>query len=91
MQSGGPLDHPGAPPPPLAPALAREALTYAVVGLVCFNVILGPIAIAKALAAERALRDRPDPRAARQARVAFALGVVDLVVFAVGVAVRLLL
>lgn len=61
---------------------AKEALRLAIIGMFCFGVILGPIAIVKATSAKRTIA--MDPRLGGEgiATAAQILGVVELVLFA---------
>jgi hypothetical protein len=66
----------GVPPPmadePTFPcAEAGEALTYSIVGLFCFGIILEPLAISKALKARQLIKE--DPRLSGSGKVTAAL------------------
>ena len=55
-----------------------KALKYAVIGIFCFGIVLGPMAIAAALEAKRELRQNPQLAGLAKANIALALGIMDL-------------
>jgi hypothetical protein len=69
--------------------VAGEALTYAIVGIFCFGIILEPIAIAKALKAQRMIREDPRLTGSGKATAALIIAIVALVLWVLGLFVRL--
>jgi uncharacterized membrane protein YvbJ len=68
---------------------AKEALNWAILGFFVCGVIIGPIAVLKALDAKRAMAADPRLRDDRtMANVAIALGIADAVVFVLVVLAR---
>ena len=85
---GAPQPRPGPPgsPPRTAPTGGRvpcpeagSALTYAIIGLFCFGVILGSIAISKALKAKEMIKADPRLTGEGKATAALILGIIDIV------------
>lgn len=80
-----------APPTMVDPgdcALAKQALTYAIVGLFCFGSFLGPMAIAKARGARVILRENPGMRGEGMATAALVLGVCEIALWMTGIFAR---
>jgi len=67
---------------------AKDALIMAIVGLFCFGVILGPLAIAKAVKAKNMMRLNPRLTGSGQASAALVLGIVALVFWVLGIIYR---
>jgi hypothetical protein len=68
---------------------AVQSLVYGIVGLVFCQIILGPIAISKASAARRAMAADPTLGGEGLATAGTVMGVIDLVVFVIGLSVRM--
>jgi len=82
-------------PPPVAAAVAStpckeagEALTYAIVGLFCFGIILEPIAISKALKAKKLLAADPNLTGGGKATAGLVIAIVGLVLWVLGLISR---
>ena len=69
-------------------ALAKQALTYALIGLFCFGIVLGPMAISKARSAKMILAGNPGMRGDGYATAALIIGILDVAFFFVGIAIR---
>ena len=69
-------------------ALARQALIMSIIGLFCFGVVLGPMAISKAKSAKMIIAGTPGMRGEGMATAALILGTFDLVLWAVGLCLR---
>ena len=67
---------------------AGSALTYAIVGLFCFGIILGPIAISKASKAKNMIREDPRLTGSGKATAATIIGVIDTLAFIAGILMR---
>lgn len=67
---------------------AGEALTYAIVGLFCFGIILEPIAISKALKAKKMLAANPRLTGSGKATAALIISIVGLVLWVLGMVAR---
>lgn len=67
---------------------AGEALKYAIIGIFCFGVILGPVAISKALQAKRMISANPQLTGQGKATAALIIGVIDLVLWVLGIIAR---
>ena len=81
-------------PPPVPQATmpckeAGQALTYAIVGLFCFGIILEPIAIAKALKAKKMMTLNPNLTGSGKATAALVIAIVGLALWVLGLIVRL--
>lgn len=68
---------------------AATALKYAIVGLFCFGVVLGPLAIKNALDAKRIIAQNPGMGGEGKATAALVIGVIDVIFFVLGVVIRL--
>jgi len=68
--------------------LARQALTYAIIGLFCFGIVLGPLAISKAKSAKMIIAGTPGMRGEGMATAALVIGFVDLALWAAGLVMR---
>jgi hypothetical protein len=64
---------------------AGEALTYAIIGLFCFGIILGPVAISKASKAKKMIEMNPRLTGSGKATAATIIGVVALVFWLLGI------
>ncbi len=69
-------------------AEANEALKYAILGLFCFGIILGPMAIAKASKAKKMIAANPNLTGDGKATAAMVIGVVDLLFWVIGLIAR---
>lgn len=67
---------------------AGEALKYAIIGIFCFGIILGPIAISKAREAKRLIEADPTLTGAGKASAAQIIGVVVIILWVVGMLSR---
>lgn len=67
---------------------ASEALKFALIGLICFGVILGPIAISKARAAKKKIKENPNLTGEGKATAALIIGIFDLVFWIIGIIIR---
>ena len=68
---------------------AGEALKYAIIGIFCFGIILEPIAISKALKAKKLMEMNPNLTGAGKATAALVIAVVALILWVLGLFVRL--
>lgn len=68
---------------------AKEALTYAIVGIFCFGIILEPIAISKALKARKMMQMNPQLTGSGKATAALIIGIVALVLWVLGMIARI--
>ena len=64
---------------------ANNALTLAIVGLFCFGIILGPLAISSALKAKRMIEANPRLTGSGKATAALIIGIADLFFFLVAI------
>ncbi len=69
-------------------ALAKQALMYAVIGLFCFGIVLGPMAVSKARSAKMILAGNPGMRGEGMATAALIIGIVDIAFWVVGLCAR---
>lgn len=67
---------------------AGEALKYAIIGLFCFGIVLGPIAISKALNAKRLIAANPSLTGGGKATAALVIGISELVLWVLGTIAR---
>jgi hypothetical protein len=67
---------------------AGSALTYAIVGLFCFGIILEPIAISKALKARKMMEANPSLTGSGKAGAALVIAIVGLVLWVLGMIAR---
>lgn len=72
-------------------ALARQALIYSIVGLFCFGIVLGPMAISKAKSAKMIIAGTPGMRGEGMAQAALIIGAIDVGLWALGLVARLTL
>ena len=68
---------------------AKAALKYAIIGLFCFGIILGPIAISKGAAAKRQIATDPTLGGEGIATAAQVIGGIEIVLFILGIFGRL--
>jgi len=68
---------------------ADEALKYAIVGIFCFGVILGPLAISKAHKAKKMIEADPHLMGAGKATAALWLGWAVLILWVLGIISRM--
>jgi hypothetical protein len=66
------------------PPEAGEALKYAIIGIFCCGIILGPIAISKAMAAKRAIEANPGMEGSGKATAALVIGIIVTVLNVLG-------
>ena len=64
---------------------AGEALTYAIIGLFCFGIVLGPMAISKASKAKKMIEMNPRLTGSGKATAATIIGVIALVLWVLGI------
>lgn len=64
---------------------ANEALICAIIGIFCLGIILEPVAIAKALAAKKAIAANPQLSGAGKAQAALIIACIGLVLWVLGV------
>ena len=74
--------------PKIEPAEASDALKNAIFGIFCFGIILGPIAISKAIKALKQINDEPGTPGAGKAIAAIIIGVIDFLGWVVGIISR---
>ena len=67
---------------------ANDALTYAIVGIFCFGIVLEPIAISKALKAKKMIALNPRLTGSGKATAALIIGIVSLVLWVLGIIAR---
>jgi hypothetical protein len=67
---------------------ASKALKYALIGLICFGVILGPMAISSALAAKKRFKEDPNLTGEGKATAAMIIGILDFAFWIIGIFVR---
>ncbi len=68
---------------------ANEALTYAIVGLFCFGIILEPMAIFKALKAKKMIETNPQLTGSGKATAALIIGIIGIVLWVLGMITQL--
>ena len=68
---------------------ANEALKYAIIGIFCFGIILGPIAISKALKARKMIAMNPRLAGSGKATAAIVIGSIALVLWALSMIARI--
>ena len=67
---------------------ASEALTFAIVSLFCFGIILGPVAISKASKAKKMIELNPRLTGSGKATAAMIIGSIALVLWVLGLIAR---
>lgn len=68
---------------------AGEALKYAIIGIFCFGIILGPIAISKASKAKDMIAKNPQLTGSGKATAAMVIGIVVVVLWVIGFIARI--
>ena len=68
---------------------ADEALKYALIGIVCFGIILEPMALSKASKAKKMMALNPRLTGAGKASAAQIIGVVALILWVLGIIARI--
>lgn len=68
---------------------AGEALSFSIIGLFCFGIILEPIAISKALKAKKMMAANPRLTGSGKATAALVIGIIGLVLWVLGIIARL--
>lgn len=68
--------------------LAGESLKYAIIGLFCFGIILGPMAISKGLEAKKQMAANPQLTGMGKANAGIAIGAICLIFWLLGVVAR---
>jgi hypothetical protein len=68
---------------------AKEALTYAIVGIFCFGIILEPLAISKALKAKKMIETNPRLTGSGKATAALIIGIIGLLLWILGIIGRI--
>lgn len=69
---------------------ANEALTYSIIGVFCFGIILEPIAIMKALKAKKMIAMNPRLTGSGKATAALIIGIVGLILWILGMITRVM-
>jgi len=67
---------------------ANEALKYALIGIVCFGIILEPIAISKAFKAKRMIKENPRLEGSGKATAALIIGFTALGLWVLSIIAR---
>ena len=67
---------------------ASAALKYALIGILCFGFILGPVAIFKGLAAKKIIAQNPGLEGSGKATAAIIIGVIVLILNIVAIGAR---
>jgi hypothetical protein len=68
---------------------ANEALTYSLIGIFCFGIILEPIAISKALKAKKMIQMNPRLAGSGKATAALIIGIVGTILWVLGMISRI--
>lgn len=68
---------------------ADEALKYSLIGIICFGIILEPIAIVKALKAKKMIDANPRLTGSGKATAALIIGIVSLILWVIGMIARI--
>lgn len=68
---------------------AKESLIYAIVGLFCFGIILGPVAISKAMTAKKMIAQNPRLTGSGKAQAGFILGILVTIFWVLGFVARM--
>ena len=68
---------------------ADEALKFAIIGIFCFGIFLGPIAISKAIKAKEMIRRNPQLTGSGKATAAVIIGILVLVFSVIGIIVQI--
>jgi len=67
---------------------ANEALTYAIVGIFCFGIILEPIALVKASKAKKMIEMNPRLTGSGKVTATYIIAIIALVLWVIGVVAR---
>lgn len=67
---------------------AGKALTYSIIGFFCFGIVLGPMAIAKAVEARRQIHEEPSLGGLAKANVGMMLGIMVFFFWAIGMIMK---
>jgi hypothetical protein len=67
---------------------AGQALSYAIISLFCFGIVLGPMAIAKANKAKQMIALNPRLTGSGKANAAMIIGILAMILWAIGLATR---
>jgi hypothetical protein len=68
--------------------LADEALKYALIGILCFGIVLEPMAISKALRARKMIEANPALTGSGKANAALVIAILILLLWVVGLLSR---
>lgn len=68
---------------------ANEALTYAIIGIFCFGIILEPVAISKALKAKKMMEMNPQLSGSGKATAALIIGIIALILWILGIIAKI--
>ena len=68
---------------------ANTALTYAIIGIFCFGIILGPMAISKGNEAKRIIDTQPGYEGRGKAQAAVVIGWIEIVLWVIGILMRI--
>jgi hypothetical protein len=69
-------------------AMAADALKYALIGIVCFGIVLEPMAIYKAVQAKKEIAADPRLTGEGKANAALIIGIVTLLLWVLGIVAR---
>jgi hypothetical protein len=69
-------------------ALADEAFKYAIIGIFCFGVFLGPMAVVKGLKAKKEIAADPQLTGEGKATAAIIIGSLDAILWLIGIVAR---
>ena len=86
LQSQSPIPKDESEHKPSSCSEASTALVLAIIGLFCFGIILGPIAIYKALEAKKQIAAEPGLQGSGQATAALVIGIIDILGFLIFIA-----
>ena len=67
---------------------ADKALTYSLIGIFCFGIILGPIAVAKGVEARKQIQANPRLAGLAKANVGMLLGISEVLLWVLGMIAR---
>ena len=67
---------------------ANDALKYALIGILCFGIILEPVAIVKALQAKKRFKEEPNLTGEGKATAALIIAPILLVLWVLGIIIR---
>ena len=69
---------------------AKQALTYAIIGMFCFGFVFGPMAMSKAISARRQIRDDPRLTGEAKANAGLVLGLMGLLLWLISIVGRVM-